>query len=108
MRLEKETNMTTKERKPVETTENKTRKCPMYKVLVHNDDETTYTFVVATLVAIFKQDTQKASSIAQEAHIKGLALVTVLPLEQAELRVEQAHSVARTKKYPLTFSYEPE
>ena len=42
------------------------------------------------------------------AHNTGVALVTVLPLEEAELRTEQAHSLARTQKFPLTFTYEPE
>ena len=89
-------------------TEGKPRQCPMYKILVHNDDITTYPFVVAVICEVFKVEQRKAMKIAQEAHVKGLALVAIMPLELAELRVEQAHSIARTKKYPLAFSYEPE
>jgi len=92
--------------KPKEKQE--TRKCPMYRVLIHNDDVTTYPFVVAMLETIFKLDRERSASVAQEAHYKGVALVAIMPLEQAEFRVDQAHSVARTKKFPLTFSYEPE
>jgi ATP-dependent Clp protease adapter protein ClpS len=43
-----------------------------------------------------------------QAHQTGTALVAVMPLEVAELRIDQAHSMARTAKYPLTFSCEPE
>ena len=43
-----------------------------------------------------------------EAHRTGVALVAVLGWEQAEHRVGQAHSLARTRKYPLTFTIEPE
>lgn len=98
------------ERKPttVTTVAEMTKRCPMYRVIIHNDDVTTYRFVVAVLTEIVKLDAPKAAAVAQEAHIKGLALVTVLPLEQAEFRVDQAHSAARTKKYPLSFSIEPE
>ena len=102
-----DTTKKTKTRKKVEEKQ-EAKNCPLYRILVHNDDVTTYTFVVAVLVQIFKLEVGKASDIAQEAHYKGLALVAVLPLEQAEFRVDQAHSVARTKKYPLTLTYEPE
>jgi ATP-dependent Clp protease adapter protein ClpS len=43
-----------------------------------------------------------------EAHHSGVAFVAAYALEQAEFRVDQAHSVARTHKFPLTFTYEPE
>lgn len=88
--------------------EQKTKECPMYRVLVHNDDVTTYDFVIRMLTEVFKLEEPKAAEVACEAHIKGLALVIVLPLEQAEFRVDQAHSISRAKKFPLTFTYEPE
>jgi ATP-dependent Clp protease adaptor protein ClpS len=96
----------TETKKKVEE-EQKTKQCPLYRVLVHNDD-VTYDFVIRMLTEVFKLEEPKAAEVAWEAHIKGLALVVVLPLEQAEFRVDQAHSIARTKKFPLTFTYEPE
>ena len=88
--------------------EERTKHAPMYKVLIHNDDVTTFGFVIGLLVIIFKKEVQEAVEIADEAHKKDVALVTVMPLELAELRVDQAHSKARAMKYPLTFTYEPE
>lgn len=85
-----------------------TRLAPRYRVLVHNDDVTTMDFVVKVLIEVFGLKAERAMKVMAEAHFKGVSLVTVLPLEEAEFRVEKAHSLARTAKYPLTFSYEPE
>jgi len=88
--------------------EQQTRLTPRYKVLIHNDDLTPMDFVVKVLQEIFRKGTFEAAQIMLKAHFADVALVTVLPLEEAELRIEQAHSLARTRKYPLTFSCEPE
>ena len=97
-------------KKPIvkKVTDARPRLAPLYRVLVHNDDVTTAEFVVYILMDIFKKNVSDAAEIMTTAHNSGVALVVVLPLEEAELRVEQAHSKARTAKYPLTFTYEPE
>jgi len=97
---------TEKETKTV--TKDKVRLAPQYRVLVHNDDVTTFEFVISVLVEIFKKEQNAALEIAALAHFNGLALVGVFPLEIAELRVDQAHSKARAAKYPLKLTYEPE
>ena len=93
---------------PSVTTETTTRLAPQYRVLIHNDDVTPMDFVVYVLLTIFKKAVPDAEEIMLAAHNSGVALVTVLPLEQAELRVDQAHALARTRKFPLTLTYEPE
>ncbi|MCK6470711.1 MAG: ATP-dependent Clp protease adaptor ClpS [Planctomycetes bacterium] len=85
-----------------------TRLAPRYRVLVHNDDVTTMEFVVKVLIEVFGLNAERAMKVMAEAHFKNVALVTVLPLEEAEFRVEKAHAMARGAMYPLTFSYEPE
>jgi ATP-dependent Clp protease adaptor protein ClpS len=94
--------------RPFEDTASRQRLAPNYRVLIHNDNVTTMEFVVHVLQAVFKKNTRQAVEIMMEAHHSGTALVAVLPLEEAELRIDQAHSKARTAKYPLTFSCEPE
>ena len=86
----------------------KTRHCPLYKVFVHNDDITPMFLVVDVLRNIFCLGARRAVAVMAEAHGSGVAFVVALPLEQAEFRVEQAHSIARGRGYPLTFTYEPE
>jgi len=85
-----------------------TRLAPRYRVLIHNDDVTTMEFVVKVLRSVFGLDFLRASEVMLEAHNTGVATVAVLPLEQAEFKVCRAHSMARTAKYPLTFTYEPD
>lgn len=81
---------------------------PMYRIILHNDDVTPMDFVVMILMAEFERDLQTAVKIMWEAHTGGTAYVMTCGLEEAELRVDRAHSLARARKYPLTFSIEPE
>ena len=81
---------------------------PRYRVIIHDDDVTPMDFVVGVLVDIFRLDMNGAAAVMLEAHNTGAALVGVWPLEQVEFLVDRAHATARTAKYPLTFTYEPE
>jgi ATP-dependent Clp protease adaptor protein ClpS len=100
--------MTTKTGIEIETdTEITTRHMPMYKVLFHNDNKTTFDFVVMSLVKIFNKSAIEALTITLEVHQKGLGLAGVFTLELAELKIDQVHSSARTAGYPLTLSMEP-
>lgn len=80
---------------------------PRWKILIHDDPITTFQFVETLLATRFAKSTGEAQRIAQETHDTGVALVTVLPLETAEFKVEQAHLAARSAGFPLTFSLEP-
>ncbi len=91
----------------IEKPEIKTRICPMYKVIMHNDDVTSMEFVIKILVTIFNKELPDASKIMLEIHTTGAGLAGVYALEHAELKVEQAHSLARTRNFPLTCSIEP-
>lgn len=93
---------------PEKVTEEKTSHAPLYKVLIHNDPITPMDFVVAVLFSVFRKDEQTSIKIMLEAHEKDVALVTVTHLEKAEALCDQAHSLARLRKVPLKFSFEPE
>jgi ATP-dependent Clp protease adaptor protein ClpS len=80
---------------------------PLWRVLIHNDDRTPFGFVMGVLVEIFKLSAERSYAITLEAHNGGVALVVVEPREHAEFHVEQAHSLARARKYPLTLTIEP-
>lgn len=79
-----------------------------YRVIIHNDNVTTFEFVINILVVIFERTFFKATRIAFEAHYKGQAYVCTLPLEEAKSRVFKAQFAAREQGFPLTFSIEPE
>jgi ATP-dependent Clp protease adaptor protein ClpS len=84
-----------------------TRTCPMYKVIMHNDDVTSMEFVTQILVTIFNKEIYDAVKIMLEIHTKGCGLAGIYALEHAEMKVDQTHSLARTQKFPLTCTIEP-
>lgn len=84
----------------------RTSLCPLFRVLAHNDDVTDADFVVEVLQEVFRKSSDEALEVMWEAHNTGVALVEVAPLEQAEFRVDQAHSLARGRGYPLRFTFE--
>lgn len=80
----------------------------LYRVIIHNDNVSTFDFVIAVLVTIFELSFGRAEHIAYEAHTKGNAFVVTLPLAEAKRRVFKAQYAARQQGFPLTFTIEPE
>ncbi len=79
-----------------------------YRVIIHNDNVTTFEFVINILVTIFELSFFRATRIAFEAHHKGNCYVCTLPLAEAKSRVFKAQFAARQQGFPLTFTIEPE
>lgn len=76
------------------------------RVLVHNDDETPYEFVIDILNSIFMLSEEMAEHVAWTAHTRGTAVVVVRPRPEAEKLVKAAHTRAKLNRHPLTFSLE--
>ena len=91
-----------------EATSAETRLAPLYRVLIHNDDVTPMDFVVRVLGEIFRLNWARSVQVMLEAPLKDVAYVVTEPLERAEFHVDQAKSLARARKYPLSFSIERE
>ena len=79
-----------------------------YRVIIHNDDVTTFEFVINILVTVFELTFTRATHIAFETHNTGASYVCTLPLEEAKSKVFKAQFAARQRGFPLTFSIEPE
>lgn len=92
---------------PEAGTEQRTGLAPRWKVLLHDDDTTTFEFVIVLLVTLFQKEPPEAVRLTQEVHDTGSALVTVTSLERAELYLEQVRSLARPHGFPLAASMEP-
>jgi ATP-dependent Clp protease adaptor protein ClpS len=70
---------------------------PPYKVLLHNDDVNSMDHVVRSLMrSVPGIGRTAAMRIMLEAHLTGVALVTVCPLELAELYRERLESCGLT------------
>lgn len=87
--------------------EERTGLAPQWKVILLDDDVTTVEFVVWLLVSVFRKTRTEAVDLTWEVHQSGSALITVTNLERAELYVEQVHSLARPRGFPLTATLEP-
>lgn len=88
-------------------TDEKTRFVPRWKVLLVNDDVTTFDFVIWVLLTLFHKEPDEAVRLTYEVHQTGSALITVTSRERAELYVEQVRSLARPRGYPLQTTIEP-
>jgi len=65
---------------------------PPWRVLLHNADEPTVEYVIATLVELTPLNATRAYSVTMEAHTTGVALVLVTHRERAELYRDQFQS----------------
>ena len=86
----------------------KTKRPPLYKVLMLNDDYTPMEFVVYVLEHIFGISNQQAVDIMLTVHTKGLAVVGVFSYEIAETKVGQAMELAQRNQHPLQCTLEKE
>lgn len=88
-------------------TRDSTRLAPRWKVLLHNDEVTTFDFVIDLLVTLFRKPHAEAVRLTFEVHESGSALITVTSFERAELYLEQVRSLARPRGFPLVATMEP-
>ena len=86
----------------------KTKRPPLYKVLLLNDDYTPMDFVVYVLESVFRMNHAEAFEIMITVHKKGLAVVGVFSHEIAETKVAQVMELARQSQHPLQCTLEKE
>ncbi len=81
---------------------------PLYRVVYLNDNQTSYEFVVESLMAHFNYTAETADQITIDIHESGSAVVAVLPYEIAEQKGVEVTMLARAQSYPLQIKLEPE
>ncbi len=89
-------------------TKPKTKKPPLYKVIMLNDDYTPMEFVVHVLEKYFQIRREAAVEIMMTVHLKGAAVVGVFTYEVAETKVAAVMDDARRNEHPLTCRMEKE
>lgn len=92
----------------VTATKPKTKRPPLYKVLLLNDDYTPMEFVVIILERFFGLNHAQSIDIMMTVHKKGLAVVGVFASEIAETKVAQVMEFARRNQHPLQCTMEKE
>jgi ATP-dependent Clp protease adaptor protein ClpS len=86
----------------------KTKRPPLYKVLLLNDDYTPMEFVVHVLERFFGMTHAQAFEVMLTVHKKGVAVVGVFSHEIAETKVSQVMDFARRHQHPLQCTMEKE
>jgi len=86
----------------------KTKRPPLHKVILLNDDYTPREFVVLVLQAVFRMSDTQAYNVMMTAHRKGCCVIAVYAKDVAETKAKDATELGRSKGYPLSFTTEPE
>jgi len=94
--------------KPRTAVRPKTKRPPLYKVILLNDDYTPREFVVLVLKAVFRMNEDEAYRVMMTAHRRGACVIAVFAKDVAETKAKEATELGKSKGYPLFFTTEPE
>jgi ATP-dependent Clp protease adaptor protein ClpS len=73
----------------------KTKRPPLYKVILVNDDYTPREFVVMVLKAVFRMSEEQAYKVMITAHRRGVCVVAVFARDIAESKATKPPTSAR-------------
>lgn len=79
----------------------KTKRPPLYKVVLLNDDYTPMEFVVHVLEQFFGMPREKATRVMLHVHTRGKGVCGVFTREVAETKVAQVNDYSRANSHPL-------
>ena len=77
-----------------------------FRVILHNDDYTTFEFVTEILMSIFRKSFQEAKKLTMHIHLNGKGVAGVYTLEIAEMKVKLVLEAARKNNFPLRATIE--
>lgn len=72
--------------------EQRTKRQPPYHVILLNDDDHTFDYVIRMLKQLFGHPEPKGFKMAEEVHTKGKVVVLTTTREHAELKQDQIHA----------------
>ena len=104
---------TPKERRKEQPADAKPKKQPPYAVIVFNDEEHTFEYVIETLMKVFGYPLEKSYALTLQIHTEGKVIAWSGVREVAELKRDQIRAAGPdfygTKKvdFPLTATVEP-
>lgn len=77
-----------------------TKRQPPYHVVLLNDDDHTYEYVILMLKELFAHPVEKGYELAKEVDRQGRAVVCTTSLERAELKRDQIHAYGPDPRIP--------
>jgi ATP-dependent Clp protease adaptor protein ClpS len=73
----------------------------LYKVMLLNDDYTTFDFVIEILKTVFHKSEEEAINLTLKVDREGSAIIGIYPYEIAQIKIEKTHTLARRAGFPL-------
>ncbi len=73
----------------------KPKRQPRYNVVLWNDDDHTYEYVIAMLMELFGYPVEKGYQLAKEVDTEGRVVLLTTTLEHAELKRDQIHAYGK-------------
>ena len=80
-------------------TDARPRRQPRYNVVLIDDDDHTYQYVIAMLKAVFGYPLERGYQLACEVDSTGRCILLTTTLEHAELKREQVIRIEATRRY---------
>lgn len=79
---------------------------PNYKVIILNDDVTTFDFVIKILLTVFHKTMEEAERLTLTVHNKGAGIAGVYSYDIARTKINQVRQMAESENYPLQLKME--
>ena len=83
-----------------EKQEEKTKRQPPYNVVLLNDDDHSYDYVIGMLQQLFGYPVEKGFQMAKEVDTTGRVILLTTTKEHAELKQDQIHAFGPDKQIP--------
>jgi len=77
-----------------------------YQVILHNDNVTTFQFVIEVLQSIFYKSLEESLDLTKQIHVNGFGVAGIYTKEIAEEKTEAATMFARANGFPLKITYQ--
>lgn len=85
----------------------KIKKPSMYNVIFHNDDVTTFEFVILILIKIFNKNPETALKITKQIHEEGKSIVAQYNHEIALSKKQLTDAISAKNNFPLNCEIQP-
>jgi ATP-dependent Clp protease adaptor protein ClpS len=80
---------------PAKSSNAQTKMAPLYHIILHDDQQHTYDYVIVMLMQLFGKDQASAFQHAREVDQAGASVVETTTLERAELKRDQIRAFGR-------------
>ncbi len=81
--------------RPRKRAERETKRQPPYNVVLWNDDDHSYEYVILMLESLFAYPLEKGFLMAKEVDTQGRVIVLTTTMEHAELKRDQIHAYGK-------------